>query len=125
MQIKSDFSQPAANRSADGILPAIVAVEGATSGVTNEFHNFVADMEDLVSKTTSVTGEELTRVKAKLSARIAAAKLSIEEMGTTVIQRTRQAATVTNNYVHEQPWQAIGIGAAAGVLLGFVLGRRK
>jgi ElaB/YqjD/DUF883 family membrane-anchored ribosome-binding protein len=46
-------------------------------------------------------------------------------MGTTVIQRTRQAATVTNNYVHEQPWQAIGIGAAAGVLLGFVLGRRK
>ena len=125
MQNKSDFSKPAANRSGDGVLPAIVAVEGVTSGVTNEFHNFVADMEDLVSKTTLVTGEELIRAKAKLSARIAAAKLSIEEMGASVVQQTRKAATVTNNYVHDQPWQAIGIGAAVGVLLGFVLGRKS
>ena len=71
------------------------------------------------------TGADLVRVKAKLSARVAAAKESIEEMSAQVAQRARKAATVTNNYVHEQPWQAVGIGAAAGVLLGFVLGRRK
>jgi ElaB/YqjD/DUF883 family membrane-anchored ribosome-binding protein len=46
-------------------------------------------------------------------------------MSDAVVQRARRTATVTNDYVHEQPWAAVGIGAAVGVLFGFVLGRRK
>jgi len=123
MQIKSNYSSPATNRPTDGSFPA--AAEGVASGASHEFQNFVADMEDLVSKTTSVTGEDLTRAKAKLSARVAAAKESIQEMSTKLVDGARKSATATNSYVHDQPWQAIGIGAAVGLLFGFVLGRRK
>jgi ElaB/YqjD/DUF883 family membrane-anchored ribosome-binding protein len=124
MQIKPDVFQPAANRG--GIRPALaISADGVATGATNEFQNFVADMDDLVTKSAAATGEELTIIKARLSARIVAAKESIQEMGGVVIARARKTATATNNYVHEQPWQAVGIGAAAGVLLGFVLGRRK
>jgi ElaB/YqjD/DUF883 family membrane-anchored ribosome-binding protein len=31
---------------------------------------------------------------------------------------------VADDYVREQPWQAMGITAAAGLLIGFLLGRR-
>jgi ElaB/YqjD/DUF883 family membrane-anchored ribosome-binding protein len=31
---------------------------------------------------------------------------------------------VTDEYVHENPWQAIGIGAAIGFLVGLVVSRR-
>jgi ElaB/YqjD/DUF883 family membrane-anchored ribosome-binding protein len=123
MQIPSN--KPLAGTNGPGANPAISAGEATPSRVSAEFHNFVEDVEDLVTQTTSVTGADLVRVKAKLSARVAAAKESIQEMSTQVAQSARKAATATDTYVHEQPWQAVGIGAAVGVLLGFVLGRRK
>jgi ElaB/YqjD/DUF883 family membrane-anchored ribosome-binding protein len=82
-------------------------------------------MEDLVSSATTVTGDELVRVKAKLSARVALAKRSIEDMSDAVVQGARKSATATNSYVRANPWQAVGVGAVVGVLFGFVLGRRK
>jgi ElaB/YqjD/DUF883 family membrane-anchored ribosome-binding protein len=36
----------------------------------------------------------------------------------------RQAADVTDEYVHTNPWTAVGIAAATGVLIGLLLGRR-
>ncbi len=29
-----------------------------------------------------------------------------------------------DDYVHESPWQAVGIGVGVGFLLGIILGRR-
>jgi ElaB/YqjD/DUF883 family membrane-anchored ribosome-binding protein len=96
----------------------------AGAAVSEEFHNFLSDVEDLVKDTTSLTGEDLARAKEKLSARLASAKESLGELGSNVANKARKTADVTNNYVHEQPWKAIGIGATVGLLLGFALARR-
>jgi ElaB/YqjD/DUF883 family membrane-anchored ribosome-binding protein len=96
----------------------------SSSGIAREFHNFVADIEDLLKATTNLTGEDLQKAKAKLNERIAAAKESATEMGETVINRARKTAETTNTYVHEQPWNAVGASAAIGLLLGYLLARR-
>ncbi len=96
----------------------------ATSGIAREFHNFVADIEDLLKATTTLTGDDLQKAKAKLNERIAAAKESATEIGESVINRARKTAEHTNAYVHEQPWSAIGASAAVGLLLGYLLARR-
>ena len=101
------------------------ARDAAASGISREFHNFIADVEDLIQATTSLTGEELYAARAKLNNRIAAARDSVADVTESVTQRVRKSAAVTNQYVHDQPWQAVGIGAAVGVLLGFVIGRRS
>ena len=98
---------------------------GFKSSVTNEVQNFLEDIEDLVKETTSLTGEELNRAKAKLSERVASAKESIEAMGSDLTKRARKGATVTNEYVHDQPWKAIGATAAVAFLIGFALSRRN
>lgn len=95
------------------------------AGVSREFHDFLADIEDLIKQTTSLTGEDLTRAKAKLSARVAAAKDSVEAIGDDVAHRARKVAADTDAYVHEQPWKAIGASAVIGLLLGVVLARRN
>jgi ElaB/YqjD/DUF883 family membrane-anchored ribosome-binding protein len=41
-----------------------------------------------------------------------------------VTEGTKQAVKVTDDYVHENPWRSIGIGAAAGLLIGFLAARR-
>lgn len=109
---------------ANGLGAASSSADSTRSGVSTEFHNFLADIEDLVKETTTLTGEELTRAKAKLSARVAAAKRSAGEMGGAIAKQARKTAAISDDYVHEQPWKAIGAGAALGLVLGFLLGRR-
>jgi ElaB/YqjD/DUF883 family membrane-anchored ribosome-binding protein len=41
-----------------------------------------------------------------------------------MVERTREAAKVTDAYVHENPWRSIAIGASVGLLLGVVISRR-
>lgn len=103
-------------------------VDGKTqksSAISNEFHSFLNDIEDLFKATTSLTGDDLARAKAKLSERIDAAKETAEELSENIVQRARKTADITNHYVHEQPWTVIGAGAAAGFLLGYLLARRS
>ena len=101
------------------------ATEAAISSVAREFKNYVADVEDMIQSTTSLNGEDLARVKAKLQARVAAAKESVQNyIGTPLIERARNTVRATDGYVHEQPWRAIAIVAGASLLVGYVVGRR-
>lgn len=93
-------------------------------GVSREFHNLLADIEDLIKDATSLTGEDLAAARSKITARIAEARVNAQEMSDGMVQRARQTAGVANDYVHEQPWRALGAGAAVAFLLGFILARR-
>ncbi|MGE8611431.1 MAG: DUF883 family protein, partial [Achromobacter veterisilvae] len=41
-----------------------------------------------------------------------------------VLERGRKAARATDDYVHDNPWQAIGIAGVTGLLLGLLISRR-
>ena len=45
-------------------------------------------------------------------------------MGGEIAKRAKKGAVATDDFVHEQPWKAIGAGAAIGLLIGFALARR-
>jgi ElaB/YqjD/DUF883 family membrane-anchored ribosome-binding protein len=97
---------------------------GAISSIAREFQNFLADLEDLIQSSTSLTGEELARARAKLHARVAAAKDSIREISSPLVDRARNTVKGADSHVHDQPWRALGIAAGASLLLGYLLGRR-
>jgi ElaB/YqjD/DUF883 family membrane-anchored ribosome-binding protein len=128
MQTLSNPSESVTNGQRAGVKSSVIAaIDALPSRVSREFHNFVADIEDLIADATSLTGDDLARAKARIGDRIAAAKVSIEEMGGVIVQRARKTAVATDTYVREQPWKAVGIGAGVGLLVGFVLAvaRRK
>lgn len=60
-----------------------------------------------------------------LHERIAAVRRSLEALRAAVVARTRQGVRSVDDYVHAQPWKVIGAGAAAGVLIGWLLARRR
>ncbi len=95
-----------------------------TNGVSAEFKHFISDIEELVAQATSLTGEDLNKAKRTINTRISAAKDSLDDLSGTIAQKARSGAVATNNYVHEQPWAAIGAGAALGLLVGFLISRR-
>lgn len=98
--------------------------KNSSSSTAQEFNNFVADIEELLKATTNLSGEDLEKAKVKLQERIKSARETITEISQSLGPRTREAATITNNYVHTQPWKAIGISAATGFLSGYLFSRR-
>lgn len=123
MQAKPSIAEPGNGQSLEA-TPATLATGSTGSALSREAHNFLADIEDLVKATTSLTGEDLARAKAKLAERILSARAAVDKMGGAIADRTRHAARATDGFVHERPWEAIGIGAALGVLVGFLIARR-
>lgn len=46
-------------------------------------------------------------------------------MGESIVQRAKQSVSVTNEYVHEQPWKALGANTVIAFLLGVAIAQRS
>ncbi len=84
----------------------------------------IADAEEILLATADQTGEKIASLRARIKDRVLDARIRLDAAEEVLIEKTRAAARATDDYVHENPWQAVGIGAGIGFLLGLVLGRR-
>jgi len=100
------------------------SVSEQTSRVSGEWHNLIADVEDLVKQLANVGDAEVARVRARVEKTLASAKSVAAEGASSVKGYARQATTATDEYVRESPWTAVGLAAAVGVLIGFLASRR-
>jgi ElaB/YqjD/DUF883 family membrane-anchored ribosome-binding protein len=91
---------------------------------STEWKNLVADVEDLIKKVAHVDDAEIAEIRARVSDTIAKAKSSAGIGITAVRERAEEVSDATDEYVHENPWAAIGIAAAVGVIVGILAGRR-
>jgi len=82
----------------------------------------VEDAEELLKATAHQAGEKAAATRARIQESLNVAKEHLTEAERSVIERTRHAAKVTDDYVHENPWKAIGISAAVGACVGMVIG---
>ena len=99
------------------------AKNGGEAG-RSEWHRLVADVEDLVKKVANVDDAEIAKIRSKVEHTLAEAKSSAGASIAAVRGRAEDATEATDVYVRENPWAAIGIAAAVGIILGFVAGRR-
>lgn len=84
----------------------------------------VADSEELLRATAAQAGEKAVAARERIQATLVATKARLIEAERALIDKTKQAARVTDDYVHDNPWQAVGIAAGVGFLLGLLIGRR-
>ena len=92
--------------------------------LVHDIKSVIADAEDLLSATADQTGEKIVSLRARIQERLKDARTRLVAAEAVLLEKTRAAARATDAYVHESPWQAVGIGAGIGFLLGFILGRR-
>lgn len=84
----------------------------------------VADAEELLRATASQAGEGAVAARARIQESLQVVKGRLAAAENAVIERGRQAAKATDQYVHNNPWQSIGISACAGVIVGMLIARR-
>ncbi|MBI1174902.1 MAG: DUF883 family protein [Sideroxydans sp.] len=84
----------------------------------------VADAEELLKATATQTGERITAARARAEESLKVAKVRLADAQAAALVRTKAAAKATDDYVHENPWKAVGVAAVAGLLLGALISRR-
>jgi ElaB/YqjD/DUF883 family membrane-anchored ribosome-binding protein len=89
-----------------------------------ELRLMVGDAEELLLSTANQTGEGAAAARARIQKSLHTVKGRLAAAETAVIERTRQAAKATDQYVHDNPWKAIGISVCAGVIVGMLVARR-
>jgi ElaB/YqjD/DUF883 family membrane-anchored ribosome-binding protein len=79
------------------------------------------DLQELIKATASVVGEKAADARARVveSLKVAQDKLSV--VPETIKAKSKEAAAVTDKHVRNNPWNAVGIAAGVGVLLGLGL----
>ena len=96
----------------------------AREKLVDDFSAVLAEAEDLLKRASNETGERAKDLRSQVEAKLLAAKLRMQEIEGEAVDRARVAARITDDYVHDNPWQAIGVAAAVGILLGLLMNRR-
>ncbi len=84
----------------------------------------IADAEDLLRATASQAGEKVSAARDKIQDSLRHAKVKLAEVEEVLIDKGKQAARATDEYVHDHPWKAVGIAAGIGLIIGMLISRR-
>lgn len=89
-----------------------------------DFSTMLTEAEELLRRAGNETGERAKDLRAQVEAKLLAAKLRLQELEGEAVDRAKAAAQITDDYVHDNPWRAIGVAAAVGFLAGMLINRR-
>jgi ElaB/YqjD/DUF883 family membrane-anchored ribosome-binding protein len=84
----------------------------------------VNDAEEILRATAGAAGEKVSDLRAKIELRLRDAKERLADAEAILIDKTKAAARATDDFVHDEPWKAVGVAAALGLALGVLIGRR-
>ena len=89
-----------------------------------DLKNIIGDAEELLRVTASQAGEKAAAAREKIQDSLHRARVKLAEAEDVVLDEAKQAARAADEFVHEHPWKAVGIGAGVGLIIGLLIGRR-
>ncbi len=82
------------------------------------------DAEALIKASADQGGEKVTEARAKIRESIDAAKARVRQAELAARKHGEEAIHATEDYAKRNPWQAMGIAAGVGLVVGVLLARR-
>ncbi|MEH6435259.1 DUF883 family protein [Massilia sp. DD77] len=99
------------------MIDKIPTQTGTREQLVTDLKTVIHDAEAWLRNGGALGGEEL---KAKFETTLASAKAGLAHYQETVVD----AAKATDEYVKENPWKSVGLGAAVGVVVGMLIARK-
>lgn len=84
----------------------------------------IGDAEEILRATAGAAGEKVGEMRERITVRLREAKERLADAEVALLDKTKAAARATDDFVHEEPWKAVGVAAALGLALGVLIGRR-
>ena len=89
-----------------------------------DFGALLTEVETLLQRANNASGATADTIQTEVETKLQAAKQRLLDLEGTTADAAKAVKQATEDYVHQNPWQSIGIAAAVGFLAGVVLSRR-
>ena len=84
----------------------------------------IRDAEGLLRATATQTGDRVEEIRARAEESVRQAKERLAGIEEEALEHAREIAGEADQYVRGNPWQAVGIAAGIGLVLGLLMSRR-
>ena len=98
--------------------------EASADKLMSDLRAVLEDAEALLTATAGQAGEKIQRARERATETVRVARERLIDTQEEVVKRAKVAAKQTDNYVHENPWQSIGIAAGVAFIIGVLVSRR-
>jgi ElaB/YqjD/DUF883 family membrane-anchored ribosome-binding protein len=89
--------------------------------LVGDLKNLVTDAEELLRATASQAGDKIGLARQKIEQSLIEGKKALADAERTIVEKSKEAADIADDYVRENPWSAIGIAAGVGLVLGLLI----
>jgi ElaB/YqjD/DUF883 family membrane-anchored ribosome-binding protein len=94
------------------------------AALRSELSNLKNDLDSLVSRSTSMSDEELNQAHAQMMAKFSSMKSAAKGIATEASRQLNRGMETTTEYVKDKPMQSVAVAVGAGLLLGLLFNRR-
>ena len=99
--------------------------ESVREKLVDDLAAVLAEAEEMLKRAANETGEKARDLRSQVETNLLRAKLRLQEIEGEAVDHAKAAARATDDFVHDHPWQAIGVAAAIGLVAGLLLNRRS
>ena len=89
-----------------------------------DFHSVISDTEELMRSVSNESGGKAQVLRDKIEQNLKHAKEYLQDFEESVVDKSRVAARMTDEYVHENAWRTVGLAIGLGVVIGLLLRNR-
>lgn len=118
----TDEARASMRRVKDDLSSSVGDIKSVASA---EIKNLIADVEDLMARIADLKDADVTRLRSKVQRAVDATKQSLAESADTLRQHAQRVAGSADDYVRDSPWQAVGVAALIGAVVGILATRRS
>lgn len=101
-----------------------MAQQLSASQLIDDLTAVIKDAESLLRVTAAQTGDKVEEIRARAEETVRNAKARLGDVEEQALERAREIAGDADEYVRGNPWQAVGIAAGVGLLIGLLMSRR-
>ena len=95
-----------------------------TQKLVSDYKVLVADAEELIKATASQSTEKIAEARTRMQQALLELKPRLAGAEAVLKDKARAAAHAADEYVHDNPWVAMGVATGLGVVIGLLIGRR-
>lgn len=101
-----------------------MAKENVTDDLRAELKTLADTLEEVLNSSADKSKEEMGKLRSKAESALKESRARLGETSEAILRQTRETSARADDYVRENPWTGVGIGAAVGLVLGVLLSRR-
>ena len=91
--------------------------------LVGDFKDLMADAEALIKATASQEDGVIASIRSKALETLSSAKENFSNVEGSLTDKAKVVAESADDFVHRNPWEAVGVAAGLGLLIGLFIRR--